>query len=187
MKILIIDDSVEYLKVISAQLEKYGHEVKTELKPARGLIKILNNEIDIALIDFLMPEMDGLQVLEGFISEKPFFPAILLTAFGSSTLAVEWLKKGGSDYIEKPIGSFEILDLKIRLAVSQSILNQNNHQNKSWVLSNDILSSISSHIEANVKNIKKNLNTLRKESFWKEVSPLETYIDSIEKISIKIK
>ena len=182
LKVLIIDDNPDHTNLMLSRMKKYGYMVSVENNPKRGLMRIANNDTDIALIDFLMPEMDGLQVLESFIKDKPFFPAILLTAFGSSTIAVEWMKKGGIDYIEKPIGSYDVLDLKIRLAVSKSILNQNYHQNKSWMLSSDLLSAFTESIKPNIQKIKSSLSKLKSEKYRETISGLEDCINSIDKI-----
>ena len=99
-KILLADDNSKYLK---DALPFYGHEVITALDGIQTM-KVLenNNDIDIVLLDIMMPNMDGWQTLKAIRKKDKNLPVIMLTAVNEDQKMVAGLKNGADDYIVKP-------------------------------------------------------------------------------------
>ncbi|GAI46014.1 unnamed protein product, partial [marine sediment metagenome] len=74
---------------------------------------------DLALVDLRMPCMDGIEVLENIKKRKPQIPVIIYTGYGSITTAVEAMRKGAVDYLNKPFSPDE-LKSSIRKALEVS-------------------------------------------------------------------
>ena len=100
--VLLVDDNSKYLK---DALPFYGHEVSTALDGIQAL-KILDkkDDIDIVLLDVMMPNMDGWQTLKAIRSNRKteHLPVIMLTAVNEDQKMVTGLKNGADDYIVKP-------------------------------------------------------------------------------------
>ena len=100
--VLLVDDNSKYLK---DALPFYGHEVSTALDGVQAL-KVLDkkDDIDIVLLDVMMPNMDGWQTLKAIRSNPntEHLPVIMLTAINEDQKMVTGLKNGADDYIVKP-------------------------------------------------------------------------------------
>ncbi|SDP60150.1 sigma-54-dependent transcriptional regulator [Desulforhopalus singaporensis] len=110
MKILIVDDEPLVLSSIKLLLRRRGLPKVTICDNGiEAVEKIKNNDFDIVLLDYLMPELDGLQVLE---KVKPFCPNtefIILTAVDDVATAVKAIRLGSFDYLVKPIDNERLL------------------------------------------------------------------------------
>ena len=186
IRILILDDDEIIRTGLSISLEKLSYTVFAESNSMKGLDIILNDKVDAALIDFFMPEADGLAILDSIKKSKPYFPAIMLTGFGSTTLAVEWMKKGGADFIEKPVDSHEILDLKIRLALSLSHERYLRYKLNSYEKSGDFVSSSLKILNENYMNFINTMESFRNTEKWDKISNLENDINQIGKVIHKM-
>ncbi|MBF0539888.1 MAG: response regulator [Nitrospirae bacterium] len=112
--LLIVDDNIVVRVSLNEILTAHGYNV-IEAESGQEALNILreNNEIDIILLDYDMPTMNGLITFEHIKEEiNDYPPVIMVTGYGSMDLAVEFMKKGGIDFIQKPI-DFYILMLKI--------------------------------------------------------------------------
>ncbi len=114
--ILIIDDEKNYLFILEDLLTDEGYQVFTAETAEQGLHIFQENELDVVITDMKMPGMDGMSLLERVHMADPELPVIMLTAFGSVEKAVEAMRKGAYDYIEKPFKNEE-LKLTIRKAI----------------------------------------------------------------------
>ena len=112
-KVLIVDDEDKIREIVKMNLELAGYECY-EAEDGEKALKMLDNITpDIALLDIMMPKMDGYQISEEFI--KRDIPIIFLTAKESVTDKVKGLKLGADDYIVKP---FEAMELLARIEVT---------------------------------------------------------------------
>lgn len=109
--ICIVEDRESLRRLMERVLVKEGFRVATAgtLEEARGAFR--EHHFDLVLTDLMLPDGDGLQVLEALRSLHPETPAVVLTAFGSVTKAVEAMKLGAADFLEKPLEIDELLDL----------------------------------------------------------------------------
>lgn len=108
-RILLIDDEVKILLSLSGILEAHGFEVLTTSNGALAAEIIHDNEVDIVLLDLVMPSVDGMTVLKSIVDLKPDIPVIMLTGHASIQKAVDSIKLGAFDFLEKPVESEKIL------------------------------------------------------------------------------
>ena len=101
--LLIIDDNLGSLELLSTALARPGLEILTASNPEEGLDTFYNRRPQIVLTDLVMPHMSGMEVLERIMEIDPATDVVLMTAHYSTESAVEAVKKGASDYLNKPV------------------------------------------------------------------------------------
>lgn len=106
-KILVVDDESLIRWTLAERLNQDGHEV-VEADTAKNAIARFGPEIDLVLLDYKLPDSDGLQVLKTLKAHDPDIPVILLTAFSSIETAVEAMKQGAYHYANKPFNLDEL-------------------------------------------------------------------------------
>lgn len=110
MSILVVDDESVALKSVKRLLNWEGYkeaEICDNGKEAVRLIK--NHDFDVVLLDIMMPEMDGLEVLQETKAFKPFTEFIMLTAVSDLNTAVSAVRLGAYDYLTKPVDNDRLL------------------------------------------------------------------------------
>lgn len=117
-KILVIDDDKHLRRVVQLSLEQAGYEVYTAKDGAQGLRQAFNTQPDLVLLDVLMPDMDGWEVLTRLQAISDL-PVIMLTAKGEEADVVRGLNLGADDYILKPFGTEE-LNARIQSALRRA-------------------------------------------------------------------
>jgi DNA-binding NtrC family response regulator len=110
--ILFVDDDQQILNVISAYLSRTGYFIETANNGLQALEKIKNREYAIVFSDLIMPEISGLDLLKAIKKNNPETEVIIVTGYGTIESAIEALKLGGYDYLQKPI-NFERLKILI--------------------------------------------------------------------------
>jgi DNA-binding response OmpR family regulator len=117
-KILIIDDEIDFSKLVKRNLELCGDfKVEIAAKGKEGIRLAGRLKPHLILLDILMPDMDGFQVLEK-LKENPgtaLVPVIILSAKGDDATRTEALSKDIELFITKPIGSSELKDKIIKV------------------------------------------------------------------------
>lgn len=103
ISVLVIDDNLGSLEMLASALAQPEVEILTASDPELGLDLVASRHPQIVLTDLLMPGMNGLEVLNRVMEIDPSTDVILMTAHYSSETAVEAIKKGASDYLNKPI------------------------------------------------------------------------------------
>ncbi|NDJ09769.1 MAG: sigma-54-dependent Fis family transcriptional regulator [Acidobacteriia bacterium] len=103
LSILIIDDNPGSLELLSTALERPGLEILTASDPEVGLDLVFSRHPQIVLTDLVMPKLTGIEVLERVMEFDPSIDVILMTAHYSTESAVEAIRKGASDYLNKPV------------------------------------------------------------------------------------
>ncbi|MBI5248781.1 MAG: sigma-54-dependent Fis family transcriptional regulator [Desulfomonile tiedjei] len=111
--VLIVDDEKNYLVVLEDLLLDEGYKVLTASSGAQALEIISQTPVDTVLSDIKMPGMTGIDLLEKISAIDPDLPIILMTAFAEVDQAVEAMKKGALDHIQKP---FDNMDVKRSVA-----------------------------------------------------------------------
>ena len=107
--VLLVDDEQNILKTMAICLESIGFEVTAFLNPLQALDALRERTFDLAFIDLKMQPIDGLQVLKEARQQSPRTTVVLMTAHGSVESAVEAMKLGAHDYLQKP---FEFSELQ---------------------------------------------------------------------------
>lgn len=113
MKFLIIEDEEKVAHFLSQGLKEENYEVDTAYDGKKGLELIKNNTYDLILLDLMIPEIDGLQLLKIIRSWGNNTPVLIITAKNSKEDVVKGLDTGSDDYLTKPF-SFEELLARIR-------------------------------------------------------------------------
>lgn len=128
-KILVIDDEEHILELIKFNLEKSGFEVITSDNGEDSIIALEDNNIDLMILDLMLPGMDGIEVCKELRRIDKFnnLPIIMLTAKGEETDRILGLELGADDYITKP---FSVRELVARVkAVLRRTEGKENEQN----------------------------------------------------------
>jgi DNA-binding NtrC family response regulator len=103
MTLLIIDDNAGNLELLRSALRRPDVEILTAEDPEEGLDLVASRHPQIVLTDLVMPRVTGMEVLERIMAFDPSIDVILMTAHYSTDTAVEAIKKGASDYWNKPV------------------------------------------------------------------------------------
>lgn len=120
-KILIVDDERAIRRALREILEFEDFEVDEAENGKQGLDKAKSDNYDIIFCDIKMPEMDGMEVLDGLLKAKVETPVIMISGHGNIETAVQAIKKGAFDFIEKPLDLNRIL-VTIRNAKDKTVL-----------------------------------------------------------------
>jgi DNA-binding response OmpR family regulator len=109
MKIILIDDDEKLLNLLDEYLSTADMEVYKANSGFKGLEMIEKEKFDIAVLDVMMPGLDGIETLKGIMKSHSYLPVIMLTARGDEADRVVGLEMGADDYIVKPFSPRELL------------------------------------------------------------------------------
>jgi two-component system NtrC family sensor kinase len=107
--ILIVDDNKEIVSALSDVLQAQGYAIISAHDGRRGLHLALEKEPKLILLDWNLPELSGYQVLKGLREQGSETPVVLMTIYGSESVAIQAFRLGIRDYIRKPLRIPEIL------------------------------------------------------------------------------
>jgi len=105
----LIEDDVVVADYIKKGLEQAGHSAICATDGISGLDFVLNDQFDVAVVDIMLPGMDGMTIIEQMRKHKKRTPVIILSAKRSIDDRVLGLRKGGDDYLTKPFSFVELL------------------------------------------------------------------------------
>lgn len=131
-KILIIDDERAIRRALREILEFEDFQVEEAENGKDGLAKATSGSFEIIFCDIKMPEMDGMEVLDGLVKNKVDTPVIMISGHGTIETAVEAIKKGAFDFIEKPLDLNRIL-VTVRNARERVVLVEETKELKTTV------------------------------------------------------
>jgi DNA-binding NtrC family response regulator len=120
-KVLLVDDEKEFLDLMGERMTSRGMEVNTTTSAADAIKLTEKQTFDAIILDLMMPEMDGIQVLKTLKAKHPELQVILLTGHGSIEKGVEAMRLGAMDFIEKP-ADLEVLTEKIKKAQARKMI-----------------------------------------------------------------
>ena len=125
MKILIVEDE-DILRIsIGDDLKEEDFEVSLSKSPILALDLLEKEEFEVALVDYKMPEMNGIELLKKIKERQPDCTVIIMTAFGTIQTAVEAMRLGAYDYITKPFSNEELILIIKRIEEVQSLKREN--------------------------------------------------------------
>ncbi len=120
--ILVIDDERSIRNVLKDILENEGYNVDTAEDGEQGLEFFSNKPYDVILLDIKLPRIDGHEVFEKIHSLNPDIPVIIISGHGNIETAVNFIKQGAYDYLEKPFDRLDRLMISIRNATEKKQL-----------------------------------------------------------------
>ncbi len=118
INIAVIDDEIEILSIIEKYLSRDSeYSVKTYNNPVNAL-NSLDKNTDIVLLDIMMPQMNGLDLLPKLIKKYPNTKVVMMTAYSTLDKVLEAHRNGAEHYLMKPFSSLDIIKKKIVEALS---------------------------------------------------------------------
>lgn len=124
-KILVTDDESIMRDLVVDTLSMLGHHCTSYGDPMTALDHIEEDDPDLVVSDFKMPNMNGIEFLKQIQKRRPGQPFLLMTAFGTIEMAVEAIKNGADNFIEKPFQP-EILEHLVRLVLESQQMRKEN-------------------------------------------------------------
>jgi DNA-binding response OmpR family regulator len=109
VRILLIEDEAGIVEFVRKALRADGHQVDVSGDGVEGERLALTRDVDLVILDRLLPGREGVEVLRGIRAAKPDLPVIMLTALGEVGAKVEALDAGATDYVTKPFSVDELL------------------------------------------------------------------------------
>ena len=107
--VLVVDDEPDIRDSLEMLLSSEGYRVELAQNATEGLKRMESSSFDLVLLDLMMPDKSGLQVLEEVRVRDRETPIFMLTAYGSVEVAVKALKAGANDYFPKPWDNEKLL------------------------------------------------------------------------------
>jgi len=109
VRILVVEDDPELADNLKAALEEDGHEVEVARDGVSGETRALAGDLDVLVLDRMLPQRDGLQVLRTLRGAGVSTPVLVLSALGEEDHRIEGLDAGSNDYLSKPFSTRELL------------------------------------------------------------------------------
>lgn len=113
-KVLLVDDDADTRQIVSVMIAKAGHVLLTTGSGSEALSLLSHEKVDVILLDIMMPEMDGLSILET-IRATSDAPILMLTAISNAAIMEQSYIMGADDYIVKPFSREKLIDRIERL------------------------------------------------------------------------
>ena len=106
--ILVADDEKSIRLTIKQALSTQGHDIRVAVDGSTALEQLKKAPADLLLLDIQMPGMDGIEVLQAAMEQQPSLKVIMVSAHGSIDNAVDAMKLGAVDYLQKPFTPTEL-------------------------------------------------------------------------------
>jgi len=125
LNILIVEDGKTQREMLRDYMAAEGHTVFEAQNGQEAIDHVMSGPVDLALLDYKMPGMDGMEVLNRLKAINPGIDVIMITAFGTIETAVDAMKQGALDYITKPVDLDELGILIDRIAERKVLIREN--------------------------------------------------------------
>jgi len=157
-KILIVDDEKNIRMTICQSLADMDVETDTAVNGEEALSKLKDKDFGLVLLDLRMPGMDGMEVLEKLRKDRPDIRVVIITAHGTIDSAVDAMKLGAVDFIQKPFTPREIRHLVSKI-IKRETLNKEKDQDYESCLELAKKCAADRHFEAAAEHVKKAIAT----------------------------
>jgi DNA-binding NtrC family response regulator len=114
-RLLIVDDDIQMLSALETALRRKGHLVETASNGIEAAAKLDHTSVQAVITDLKMPGMDGLELLQHIRRTNPALPVVVLSAFGTVSMAVDAMKAGANDFLVKPFSQDALDEMLERL------------------------------------------------------------------------
>ena len=132
VRILVIEDDEALLRTLDEELRALGYVVVAVETLARGLAELDAADYEVAIVDLVLPDGNGIDILRRIVEQQLSTEAIVLTGYASLGSAIQAMQLGAYDYLAKP-GRMDELDLLVRKAAEKGRLRRENDALKMWV------------------------------------------------------
>ncbi len=147
--LLLIDDDIKLLSRLKKYLERFDYKIFTKDNPVEAIDFIGNSQIDLVILDIMLPEIDGFEALRQIRKQYENLPVIMLTARGEVTDRIVGLELGADDYLPKP---FEPRELVARIqTVLRRSTKDSQKENKQFIKINGLTINFNNH-QVNLNN-----------------------------------
>ncbi|UCG42446.1 MAG: sigma-54-dependent Fis family transcriptional regulator, partial [candidate division WOR-3 bacterium] len=123
VRVLVVDDDEKIRLALSDILREQDYEVVEASDGTEALERLRSDNISMMLLDYQLPDFDGLKVLAEVRKTHADLPVVMVSGFGTIRLAVEATKKGAYDFLEKPLNA-ERITVTVRNALEKYLLRQ---------------------------------------------------------------
>ncbi|MCD4750089.1 MAG: sigma-54 dependent transcriptional regulator [Thermoanaerobaculales bacterium] len=123
--ILVIDDEPVLQDILKTLLTSNGFETYSAMTAAEGMQRLFEEEIDVVMLDLMLPDRNGLDLLPEILARAPDLPVIIITAHSSVESAIEAMRRGAFHYVPKPFKNEEVLHLVRRAAERRQLEREN--------------------------------------------------------------
>src|SRR5438105_2242093 len=127
--VLIIDDEIAIRESLETLLEFEGYSVQSAETGEQGLVKLGERPYDLVLLDFALPDRNGLEILRDIRDRDPQLAVIMITAYGTVDNAVRAMQNGATNFIQKPWDNEKLL-ADVRAAIGRRRAEEENEQLK---------------------------------------------------------
>lgn len=123
--VLVVDDEERLNRIISQKLKKEGFTVYQALSGQRALEWVKQERIDVVLLDYMLPDLTGIEVMKKIKEENPHISAIMLTAYGNVENAVQAMKLGAVDFLNKPVELSILKEVVSKACMNRELMVEN--------------------------------------------------------------
>lgn len=123
-RILLVEDDTNIATGLQKVMRANGYDVTALSRGDTGLERALADLFDVVVTDLKLPGLDGLELVRQLHAAKPKLPIILITAHGTTEVAIEATKWGAFDYVPKPFEVDELLDLTAKALESSRLMSE---------------------------------------------------------------
>jgi DNA-binding NtrC family response regulator len=107
-RVLVLEDDATLSEVLCEELQVRGHEVQAAVSLVAGRAALHSCEFDVALLDLMLPDGSGIDLLRLIVEDDLATEAIVLTGYAAVSTAIEAMKLGAYDYLTKPVRMDEL-------------------------------------------------------------------------------
>jgi two-component system, OmpR family, response regulator CpxR len=109
-KVLLVDDEEQFVEVLGQRLETRNFRVNSVFNGDDAIEFVISHEVDVVVLDVLMPGRDGIETLREIKRIKPLVEVVMLTGNATVPTAIEGMKLGAFDFLMKPTDTAELVD-----------------------------------------------------------------------------
>jgi DNA-binding NtrC family response regulator len=124
-KILFVDDDEQILSIVEQFLSRSGFNITTESNGLKAIEKVRNNSYSVVFTDLIMPEISGMEILKQVKAASPETEVIIVSGYGTIESAIEAMKLGSYDFLQKPI-NFDRFKILINRIIEKQRLTEEN-------------------------------------------------------------
>jgi len=152
--IIIIDEDESTCKSLALILKKQGYEVETVGTGYEVLEKVKKRDFNLAILNFKLPDIDGVELLAPLKKMRPFMDIIMITAYSSLETVIRALNEGASAYIMKPMEIDDILNKIINIFEKQHLITEKTKLKQDLHYQAMLVENVSDAIISTDKNLK---------------------------------